>query len=656
MKFGQLYLCLFISISFGIQRDVNAALIPQSNALATADSCAAALNYECAITFYEQVLAFEDADSTLEDFLYIHNQIGDVYYKQGYFSQANESYEKVLFWAQKHDLVKEKAKALMGQSHVFWRYGDNVKSINQILESIALFKSISDTVNIVSASNILAGIYVSTGEINKANQIYEETLTIALAAKDSIGMASSYEYKGVVRFFQDEFIDAIQYYEKSLSINLKIGNEIDAGITYGNIGEAYMKLGDFKSAIEYFAIAERIMTKHNFNSGLIFVNYSTGTSLMEMGEFSKAHERFSKGLELIKLTGENREKHTVLGLIAECFAREGNYREAFRTHQMYTVEKDSFDAINQNDQLMQIMSKYEFEKKEQENTFLQKENKIKENQLASKQSVIVLQYVIGAIMLIFLVVVLYLFTKLYRNKVLLDKSNQAKNKLFGFVAHDIKSPLGNIQMLIHMLEEDLEDSDNDESKLLYELSKCAYSVVQLTDDLISWSMAQQDGLDFSPKPVVVGELVHESLELFEPQIMFKRLKIENNIEPYLQAYADQKAFLSIVRNVLSNAIKFSENGGLIKLKAAEVYSKQKGCEMIELKIIDEGVGMTKKKVRSILAGYDIKSTRGTANEKGTGLGLSLIRDFLERSNGYLKIKSKPDEGTKISLFFPVVKQ
>lgn len=653
MKFGQLPLCVFLIFNFCAGPDASAMMMLQSTERMRADSCASIPDYDCAIANYNRALDFLQSDSTLEEYLYIHNQIGDINYKQGYFSKANESYEKVLVWAQNDNNRRERAKALMGQSHLHWRYGDNVKSINLILESIDLFKSVKDTMNIVSASNILAGIYVSTGEIGKANLIYEETLAIAIAAKDSVGMASSYEYKGVVRFFEDNYIEAIEFYEKSLDINLRIGNELDAGITYGNIGEAYMRLRDYGSALEYFAIAEKIMTKHNFNSGLIFVNYSAGASLKEMGEYKIAHQRFQRSLDLIQLTGENRELHAVLGLIADCYAKEGKYRQAFDAHRRYVVAKDSFDAINQNDQLMQIMSKYEFEKKEQENLYLQKENAIKEKELESKQSVIILQYVIGGILVIFLVLVLYLFTKLYRNKVLLDHSNQAKNKLFGFIAHDIKSPLGNVQMLIHMLEEDLKDN-KDQSKILFELSKCAYSVVQLTDDLISWSMAQQEGLDFSAEPVVVGEIVKDSLELYEPQIKFKKLKIENNIEPYIEANVDQKAFLSMIRNVLSNAIKFSELGGVITLSAGEVQSKKTGADMIEIKIADEGVGMTKKKARSIIEGYEIKSTRGTANEKGTGLGLSLVRDFLLRANGYMKIKSKPDEGTKVSLYLPTV--
>lgn len=655
MRASLLLLCTFLYPSLYLTLEAAKSSADDNLSKVRADSCAEVLDYDCAIEYYNQALLFERGDSTLIDYLSIHNLIGDIYYKQGYFPKANQSYESVIKWAEEYGIIKEKAKALMGQSHIQWRYGDNVISISNILESIDLFKSIQDTVHIVSASNILAGIYLSTGEIAKANDIYEETLTIAIAGKDSIGMASSFEYKGVIKFFENDFMRAIEYYKKSLAINTRIGNEVDAGITYGNIGEAFLRLDDFQSALEYFSIAEDILTRHNFNSGLIFVNYSAGECLMKLNQFGKAHDRFKKSLELILITGESREQPTVLGLIAECYANEGKFDEAYLVQKQYAAAKDSLNATNQNDQLMQIMSKYEFEKKEQENLFLLKENEIKEKELNAKQSIIFLQYVIGGIMLVFLMVVLYLFIKLYRNKVLLDRSNQAKNKLFGFIAHDIKSPLGNLQMLIHLLEEDFEDDKEKQSQLLYEVSKCAYAVVQLTDDLIAWSMAQQEGLGLHPENVVLGEIAKDSLDLFQSQTSYKKLTITNKIKPYIEAYVDRKALLSMIRNVLSNAVKFSSNGGIITLNASELSNKKSGRDMVELKFKDEGVGMTKEKVRLLVTTNEFATTRGTANEKGTGLGLNLVKEFVEKSNGYIKIKSKPGEGTKFSIFLPAAK-
>ncbi|UXX79052.1 tetratricopeptide repeat-containing sensor histidine kinase [Reichenbachiella carrageenanivorans] len=616
------------------------------------DSCANVLDYEHAVQYYEQALRFDEQDSSLQVYLNLHNLIGGIYYKQGFFIKADKQFGLVLQVAGEHQYYKEKATALMGQSHILWRYGDNVASIEKVLSSIDLFKSLADTVQIVEASNILGGIYLSTGEISKAKEIYEETLAIAMASMDSAGMASSLEYHGVIKYFENDMMQAIKYYNSSLAINLKIKNELDAGITYGNLAEAYLRMNDYKQALEYLSISEDILLRHNFNSGLIFTNSCIGESWVGLRNYKQAHERYNKSLELIALTGELREKPRVLALISACFATEGKYYEAYQVHQDYAIAQDSFNIINQNEKLMNIMSKYEFEKKEQENLFLQKENQIKELELASKQSVIKFQYLAGGVLIFFLIITLYLFVRLYKNKVLLDQSNQAKDKLFGFIAHDIKSPLANIQMMVQMLDQGLDLDKSERSKFLSGLSESASSVVQLTDDLIAWSLAHQRGIELKPTNVLIGEVVKETLDLFRTQIQFKKIEVDSDILPYISARVDQKAFSFICRNVISNAIKFSERGGEISIRVVEIEPKGKKGAMVGLKIRDEGVGMTKDQVAQLLSEQIYESTRGTVNEKGSGLGLNMVKEFVEKSNGHIKIKSKPGEGTKFSVFLP----
>lgn len=652
MRLKKIYIATILGLLFSGPFGTLSAMMSSDFYKSKGDSCALVLDYAHAVEYYEQALRFEDQDSTLLAYLHLHNLLGDIYYKQGFFAEADKQFGYVLQVANEYQVDEEQGKALMGQSHILWRYGDNVASIEKILASIDLFKSLADTVQIVEASNILGGIYLSTGEIAKAQAIYKETLDIAVAKNDSVGMASSLEYHGVIKYFENDLTQAIKYYNRSLAINLKIKNELDAGITYGNIGEAYLRMGNYNKSLKYLAVSEEILLKHNFNSGLIFTNSCIGESWMGLGNYAKAHERFDKSIALIALTGELREKPRVLSLMSTCFAAEGKYYDAYQVHQDYAEAQDSFNLSNQNEKLMNIMSKYEFEKKEQENLFLQKENQVKELELAAKQSVIKFQYLIGGVLAFFLCVTLYLFAKLYKNKEMLDQSNKTKDKLFGFIAHDIKSPLANIQMMVQMLEHGLTLEKAERSKLLSDLSTSAFSVVQLADDLIAWSLAHQRGIELHPEQVLIGEAVKEALDLFRSQIQLKKLEVDSDILPFISAKVDKKALSSICRNVISNAIKFSEKGGEIKIRAAEVQSKKTKATMVELKFWDDGVGMTKEQIAHILSEQTFETTRGTANEKGSGLGLNMIKEFVEKSNGYIKIKSKPNQGTKFSVFLP----
>ncbi|UXP34044.1 tetratricopeptide repeat protein [Reichenbachiella agarivorans] len=610
------------------------------------DSCVSALNYDCAVLHYKRALQFHESDSTISSFVRIQNKVADLYYQQGKFQQAYELYSLVLRYAGQKGLSYDKAVALEGMSHILWRYGDNVKSITSILESIELFKALSDTVSVISASNILAGVYTSTGELDQAEKIYDETLSLAVASHDSIGMASSYEYKGVVRFFRGEYPEAIEFYEKSLTINVLIGNELDAGITQGNIGEAYHQMGNYVTALAHYQKAEKALSQFQFNSGLIFINYSIGNSYLSLGQFDKALYRYQKSLELIRLTGEVRERPLVLKLIAECYAKQQDFKKAYFYHEAFTQAQDSLLQVNRNLELLDIMGKYELGKKEQENYLLAKENEIKLKELRTQEVIIKQQYAFGAGLMLLLMIAFYLAIRLYNNRILLIKSNKTKNKLFGFVAHDLKAPVANIQMLIDLLKTEIETENEEAKDLVVELNNATHAVSLLLNDLLSWSIAQQEGFSFLPKSVEIYEATRTCIELFEDQLEYKELQVDNRVGTDHVAWIDNKALLAVIRNLLSNAIKFSKVGGEIR-----IYSHVKNG-FVELTIADQGVGMKPEQIHQLLHSKKFVTHRGTSNEKGSGMGINLVKEFVHKSKGELRIESKMGEGTEVIIVLP----
>ncbi|MCV9386817.1 ATP-binding protein [Reichenbachiella ulvae] len=611
------------------------------------DSCFVQVDYDCALESYQAALSFEDGDSSVILYVQIRNKIADVYYQSGEFREAYADYKEGLSLADRYTLLPEKAKALEGLAHILWRYGDNVKSISSILEAIQIFKELKDTSSLVSSSNILAGIYMSTGEIDKAGEIYSETLSLAIAGKDSLGMASSYEYKGVTNFFKEDFKKAIQFYEKSLLINKQLGNSLEAGINNANIGEAYNSLGDFQLALEYFEEAENLMKKHDFKSGLIFVNYSTGVSHCGLKNFSEAFKRYQRSLELIEITGEEREKPQVLKLLSDCYAQSGDYKNAFNTHLQYVFTKDSLEHINRNIELMDIMARYEVDKKEQENLLLSKENENKAQELENKETIIFQQKVFGIVLFGFLLLSFYLYYKLSQNRTQLLLANQTKDKLFGFVAHDLKAPMANIQMLIDLLKSDVSDENVEVVQTVAELNNASHSVSLLLNDLLSWSISQQRGFVFAPKPIDLKLTIDGCIELFQEQLEYKELEVVNEVQEEPKVWVDEKAIQAIIRNLISNAIKFSHRNGIIQFKSAS-----EGKELT-FTIIDAGVGMSQEQVDGIMNSNAFVTNRGTANEKGSGMGMNLIKDFVVKSKGKLLIHSQENKGTQVYITLPL---
>ncbi|MTI22650.1 tetratricopeptide repeat protein [Fulvivirga sp. RKSG066] len=572
--------------------------------------------------------------------------LADFTYQTGEFNLSHSYYKRSISLTDHPTL---KAQALQGIAHILWRAGDNVKAITSIIESIELYTSAKDTLGIIKSSNILAGIYMSKQKLTEAEEIYDEMLQLAITQQDTLSIASNYGYKGVVSFFRKDYQKAINLYRRSLDLNLAAGEFLEAAISYGNIGEAFGKLNLYDSATTYFNKALEVQSEHRFLSLQIFIYYSLGEIKMLQGKYASAHSYYLQSLDIIKQTGEYREKPHVYRLIAQNYKLQGQYKKALSYYENYSVTKDSLFDANKNQQLEEIRAKYDFDKKEQENYFLAQQNADKEIQLSEKQTVIRRQNVLSGLLVLLLALSLFLLFKLYKNRQLLSKANNTKDKLFGFIAHDLRTPLGNIKALTDLLSPLEEPIIQEDQELMWEhLHQSSNTALTLLNDMLSWSITQQQGFNFQPKAVNLRRVVEQTLSLFNYQIQKKLIDLQTDVPSDIEVFADQDVVATITRNLIANAVKFTYNKGKIEITAV------KHDKYVQLNIKDSGIGMTQDKINMIMSANNIKSTRGTSNEKGIGLGLKLSREFAKESNGKIKIESTPNEGTQVSVQLPAV--
>jgi tetratricopeptide (TPR) repeat protein len=234
------------------------------------DSCFRAENYQCAIQYYSSfdadLIEFDSDDEKLD----YHLSLSDALYITGDYPIALKNYKILKSIAIQNQNKFYQGKAQIGIAHSLWRMTDNVKSIEEILEGIEIFKQLKDTSNLIEASNILAGIYVSIKKYDDARAIYQKMLEYAIQSNDSVSIASNFEYLGIVDCFQGKYQDAIINYQKSLAINEKGDNTFRLSINLGNIAEPKMELGEYEEALDLLYRAVKIQEKHQYKSVLIY--------------------------------------------------------------------------------------------------------------------------------------------------------------------------------------------------------------------------------------------------------------------------------------------------------------------------------------------------------------------------------------------------
>jgi len=250
------------------------------------NTCFDNLDYDCVVNKLEEILSSSEHDAFSEDFiLKVYQKITESYYQLGDFQNTLKYVEKSLSLTSGDYKLFYYAEAKKVKAHVLWRKGENIASINEILESIKSFEHLHDTSKIIESSNILAGIYVSIADYKEAENIYEKMLQIALEWNDSAKIAENYEYKGIVKFFDGKFDSAIYYYDESLKINQKLQKPIESSINFANIGEAFFKMNNYVQASNYLLKAIKLQKEYSFNSGLIFSLFTLGNVYTNQNEY-----------------------------------------------------------------------------------------------------------------------------------------------------------------------------------------------------------------------------------------------------------------------------------------------------------------------------------------------------------------------------------
>lgn len=225
--------------------------------------------------------------------------------------------------------------------------------------------------------------------------------------------------------------------------------------------------------------------------------------------------------------------------------------------------------------------------------------------------------------------------------------NATKDKLFSIIGHDLKGPLNNILGFSELIEQGFESySTNDirqYNKLIFQLS---HSISDLLENLLTWSRAQRNIITVNPHNITFYFTVEKCLGLLIQNAIQKEIRIKNNVLPDTVIFADEEMITSVIRNLISNAIKFTHRGGTILIQA------QSSAENVIIAVKDNGTGISEDKIPYLFHPSENHSCLGTEGEKGTGLGLLICKDFIERNSGNIWVESEPDKGTTFFIALP----
>lgn len=241
-----------------------------------------------------------------------------------------------------------------------------------------------------------------------------------------------------------------------------------------------------------------------------------------------------------------------------------------------------------------------------------------------------------------------------RNRVLnerknyLKKVNQTKDKLFSVMAHDLRSPLTSIMGFTSLLEESLPQIDEKETRYyLSMVNNSAQKINTLLEDLLDWGRIQTGQVLFNPQETNLSDLINDVRAYLEGNAALKLITLTSDVDEALMTKVDRNMMQAVIRNLISNAIKFTHRKGSVNISAIKLH------QYIQITVTDTGVGMNQETLENLFTSVAIESKVGTLNEKGSGLGLLVCREYVEIHKGNISATSVVGQGSVFTVLLPL---
>lgn len=532
--------------------------------------------------------------------------------------------------------------------------GDYSNAIDFFFTGLALSKEYNIPQQEGYAHINIANLYIYLEYYTNALDNLNQALEIAQKINDNDMLSYVLLNKGRVLMHLEEYTDAIKNIRESLELRKKAGNLPGQAVCYKYLGDIYFARDHFDQAILNYDLALETINpeedRHLY--GNLFLRKAQMQSMRS--QLDSAGPFATKALEIGREVNSRLLIKDALKVQADVDMHLGDYRSAAYRLKEMTEYADTLFNQQLAEKVLSIEFQWEREKRQAEMDILERDKEIQSLRINRQRAV---NYLLIIATVVFLAVGLILFIllnklksnniELTRQKEELRQVNQAKDKMFMVIGHDLRGPVWNIKALIELIREDLAASDTASlNESFSALQRSVQAVNDLLENLLFWAKSQDGNLVFKPKTLDMQKLISTTIDLYNPMANHKNIAIEFNPDELCTVIADENMISAVIRNLLSNAIKYSLKEGRIEI------SMEKDENYCTFRIKDHGVGMSEEVLKNIFDREKSISTRGTGNEAGSGIGLGLCRDFVQKHGGKIWAESKPGKGTEFFFSLP----
>ena len=429
---------------------------------------------------------------------------------------------------------------------------------------------------------------------------------------------------------------------------------IREAISLNEIGELYRRMKNDGRALANHRLALKIRQDLNDEKGMAESFNNIGFLYYQERRYNEAIANLNSGLAAALKSQSLEQQQKSYDYLSLCYKQLGEFDSALKERERFVVVSDFIQNQKNDQRLLESQSRYVIDTKESQIEALEKERERRERQLTAQKNLrnFLISLIGFGLVTVALIFNLYKVKQRANNKLQqinekvkhqneqLQALNATKHKFFSIIGHDLKGPLNSLTSFSGLLINHTDSLSKEEIQMLAkDFDKSLKNLLALLNNLLEWSRSQTGNIEFTPESFDISALIKESKGLLCTQAQNKRISILDDSNLSARVTAHRQSLSTVVRNLISNSIKFTPEGGLIKLA-----TKQKKDHVV-VSIADTGVGMSQEVIDKLFRIDSKHTTKGTADEKGTGLGLILCKDFVEKNGGRLWVESEEGKGS-----------
>ncbi len=626
---------------------------------------------EQAIHYYEKSKYYREKTDNHEKIGHTYNNLGLLYSDLKQYNMSINAHTKAAEEYSKAKSYSYQVSSLISISNIYNLLNEKNKALEFAFKALSI-------VNEHNLTRSKASIYNTIGAINrdlKNLDLAEKYYTLAFSDwemnHDTNGLSSGYNNLGIIFDEKGELEKSLIYYNKSLELTIKLGDSIGMATAFNNIGYLYARINEPNKAINAYKKSMEIFRKYSQIEDVFNTQNNIAAIHLKTGNPAKAEKYLNQNLQIINKVTNLTFIQETYHLLSSLYSMKGNYRKAYEYKSIELAYADSLYTQQKLSSIAEVQTRYETEGKEKEIQLLKKDVELKELQYQKQKSI---QQVLIVLTLLLIVIFIGSILTLSiirkkkhqlaeKNKELnlinkrlkeseenLKELNATKDKLFSIIAHDLKNPFNALIGFSDILERNFTYlTDGEKKEYISVISDSSQNLYKLLDNLLQWTRTQTGTINYMPERFKIDSLIKQEITNLNANAEKKKINISLNAESKFYVYADKNSIATVVRNLISNAIKFTDIGGQIDITITESTNYPNMAEVI---IKDSGVGIDEKDLPKIFMIDGSFSTKGTANESGTGLGLLLCHEFVTKNNGKIWVTSVKDKGSSFYFTLP----